>query len=139
MRRRTVIRTGLFFGSVCLSIWQLPQLLERMDGILGRNGVGLPTAVRAAELPTAADVERADPGQIIVYSPDGKAMTRKELEELRRRAAANAPINAVAEEIAKKAEQSAPSDPNHVQIGAPNPDVEEILRILREKQAKDED
>lgn len=128
-----MIRTALFLGSVCMTAWQLPALMDRIDALGIGGPLGLPSAATAAHQPEPAPVS---PDEIILFSPDGKQLTAAEVAALKKLAAAQAPINTVrTQPPTETAPASQPGAP--VQIGAPNPSVEELLKRIQELQAKD--
>lgn len=132
MRKRTLIRMSLMLGSVCMTAWQLPMLLEKFEAIKGQS-FGLPTAVRASDIPAGTPVENpVQPGELVVFSPDGSKLTPEQVEELKKKAAAQAPINSVRQQPAPGAKPGAPGEP--AQIGSPNPKVEELLKQLQDMQ-----
>lgn len=133
MRKRTLIRMSLMLGSVCMTAWQLPMLLEKFDTITQGKGFALPTAVRASEIPAGTPVAKpVQPGELVVFSPDGSKLTPEQAEALKKRAAAQAPINSVRQQPAPSAKPGAAGEP--AQIGSPNPKVEELLKQLQEMQ-----
>lgn len=132
MRKRTLIRMSLMLGSVCMTAWQLPMLLEKFETIKGQS-FGLPTAVRASEIPAGTPVTKpVQPGELIVFSPDGSKLTPEQVEALKKVAAAQAPINSVRQQPAAVEKPVVPGEP--AQIGAPNPKVEELLKQIQELQ-----
>ena len=132
MRKRTLIRMSLMLGSVCMTAWQLPMLLEKFEAIKGQS-FGLPTAVRATELPAGTTVTKpVQPGELVVFSPEGSKLTPDQVAALKKVAAAQAPINSVRQQPAPSAKLGDPGEP--AQIGSPNPKVEELLKQLQELQ-----
>ncbi len=128
-----MIRTALFLGSVCMTAWQLPAILDRIDALGIGGPLGLPSAATAANQPEPAPIS---PDEIVLYSPDGKALTAAEVAALKKIAASQAPINTVrTQPQAEAAPAAQPGAP--VQIGAPNPSVEQLLKRLQELQSQD--
>ncbi|MBL0921305.1 MAG: hypothetical protein IBJ10_04155 [Phycisphaerales bacterium] len=129
MRKRTLIRTSLVLGSLCMTAWQFPSLMERFDLIMAGRGLGLPSTARATE-PPAQSGRPVQPGEIVVFSPDGRELSAQEVEALKKRAAAGAPINSVRTAPATSRKPGEPAD--KPAIGEPNPEVLELLKQIEE-------
>lgn len=91
MRRGRFIRTSLILGSLCVSAWQAPNLLERLDGVLPRAGSGAPD-IGALLGPTHAAGGAPKQPTVVVYGAGGKPLTDAERAALLEEARRNAPI-----------------------------------------------
>jgi hypothetical protein len=93
MKRRRVIRTGLVLVSLCVSAWQAPALLEKVEGLM--NSWKNPSLAGAAEfqLPEGAlgvSPEGGEAGMLII-SPGGAEIGEDERQRLIAQAQSLAP------------------------------------------------
>lgn len=103
MKRRTFIRLTVTVGSLCLSAWQLPGILDRIEkataGVPGAEGGGGAAAIlqmlRGGPAPAAAaQKEPAPPSadDFRIFSPDGRVLSEAERKSLLEQAARQAPL-----------------------------------------------
>lgn len=117
MRTSTAIKLSLFMGSICLTAWQLPRVLEsvegaKKEGLLGiatggadpRSAVllsvlGAAAAQQGAQAPGAEGLAALrdqppappDPKDLRVFGPGAANLSQEQRERLLKQAAANAP------------------------------------------------
>lgn len=91
MRRGRFIRISLVLGSLCVSAWQAPKLLERLDGMLPKTADGAPGIGALLGQTNAAENAPAQQG-VVIYGAGGKPLTAEERAALLEEARRNAPI-----------------------------------------------
>lgn len=119
MKLGTLIKYGVGLASLCISAWQMPQLMDKFAGggagnkpgqaaallsaLKGSGVSGAPAATNpllaalgggapATQAAPAKPAEPAKPEDFVVFSADGSKMTPAQREEMLKRAAKAAPL-----------------------------------------------